>query len=47
MVGKNIMVTGRRRQLLNSKTDTVKIRKYEEQFKKLQEEYKALVEGTM
>ncbi|OWT51614.1 internalin [Bacillus sp. K2I17] len=45
--GKNIMVIGRRRPLLNSKMDTVKIQKYEEQFKKLQEEYKALVEGTM
>ncbi|MFZ7757077.1 leucine-rich repeat domain-containing protein [Bacillus thuringiensis] len=45
--GKNIMVTGRRRPVLNSKTDTVKMQKYEEQFKKLQEEYKALVESTM
>lgn len=45
--GKNIMVIGRRRPLLNSKTDTVKIQKYEEQFKNLQEEYNALVEGTM
>lgn len=45
--GKNIMVIVRRRPLLNSKTDTVKIQKYEEEFKKLQEEYKALVEGTM
>ncbi|PEF37656.1 internalin [Bacillus wiedmannii] len=45
--GKNIMVIGRRRPLLNLKMDTVKIQKYEEQFKKLQEEYKALVEGTM
>ncbi|HDR7687239.1 hypothetical protein [Bacillus toyonensis] len=45
--GKNIMVTGRRRPFLNSKTDTVKMQKYEEQFKKLQEEYKGLVESTM
>lgn len=45
--GKNIMVTGRRRPVLNSKTDTVKMQKYEERFKKLQEEYKALVESTM
>ncbi|PGQ48784.1 internalin, partial [Bacillus thuringiensis] len=45
--GKNIMVTGRRRPVLNSKTDTVKMQKYEEQFKRLQEEYKALVESTM
>lgn len=45
--GKNIMVIGRRRPFLNSKTDTVKMQKYEEQFKKLQEEYKALVESTM
>ena len=37
--GKNIMVIGRRRPFLNSKTDTVKMQKYEEQFKKLQEEY--------
>ena len=31
--GKNIMVIVRRRPLLNSKTDTVKIQKYEEEFK--------------
>ena len=31
--GKNIMVIGRRRPILNSKTDMVKMQKYEEQFK--------------
>ena len=44
--GKNIMVIGRRRPILNSKTDMVKMQKYEEQFKSYKKNI-ALVESTM
>lgn len=38
--GKDIMMIGRKRPFLNSKTDFEKIRKYEQEFKKIQEEFR-------
>lgn len=38
--GKNVMIIGRRKPFLNSKTDLEKIQKYEEEFKKIQEQFK-------
>ncbi|MFD3445888.1 hypothetical protein ACFDTO_14945 [Microbacteriaceae bacterium 4G12] len=37
--GKDIMVIGKKKPFLNSKTDIAKIQKYEEQFKKIQEQF--------
>ncbi|EJQ36452.1 hypothetical protein IEE_05349 [Bacillus cereus BAG5X1-1] len=38
--GKDIMMIGRKRPFLNSKTDVEKIRKYEQEFKNIQEEFR-------
>ncbi|MBJ8009904.1 MULTISPECIES: internalin [Bacillus cereus group] len=38
--GKDIMMIGRKRPFLNSKTDIEKIRKYEQEFKNIQEEFR-------
>ncbi|PEN53774.1 internalin [Bacillus toyonensis] len=38
--GKDIMMIGRKRPFLNSKTDFEKIRKYEQEFKRIQEEFR-------
>ncbi|WP_242307679.1 leucine-rich repeat domain-containing protein [Bacillus cereus group sp. BfR-BA-01524] len=38
--GKDIMMIGRKRPFLNSKTDAEKIRKYEQEFKTVQEEFR-------
>ncbi len=38
--GKDIMMIGRKRPFLNSKIDAEKIRKYEQEFKTVQEEFR-------
>ncbi|WP_144499592.1 leucine-rich repeat domain-containing protein [Bacillus sp. FDAARGOS_235] len=38
--GKDIMMIGRKRPFLNSKTDTEKIKKYEQEFKNIQDEFR-------
>ena len=38
--GKNVMVVGKRKPLLNNREDVIKLKKYEEQFKILQNKYR-------
>jgi len=40
IAGKNVMVVGKRKPLLNTREDAVKLKKYEDQFKALQDKYK-------
>lgn len=40
IAGKNVMVVGKRKPLLSTREDSAKLKKYEEQFKVLQEKYR-------